>query len=152
MAKPINRDIYASVEWHLHHQALLREEIRTYRADVLHASPGTDWERPSVSHVGMVTDIVSRKAFKLMDAPPAVRRACKWLRVAADARRYFTGKREGRLFVLYYGQTASIDLVAAALGTNRRGVERLRDNVVYRCAMGAAAKGLITLDDGEEKP
>ena len=153
MAKPIDKALYKRVEWHLHNEKLLRDVIRQYENDILLSSQGTDYSQPRISHTGTISDVVSQKAFRLDLAPYEVASARRWIVAIEDTRRYFTGTNEAKLFRLFYGTTAGIDLVAAAMNTSRRGIERLRDNVVYRCAMTAAATKLIKIQqETEDKP
>ena len=153
MAKPLNRETYRLVEWHLHRETLMRDVVRQYEREVLLSSRGTDYSEPVVKSGGAAGDPVSGKAFRLEEGTPEVRRARRWIRVIERTRRWFEGSTEGRLFDLYYGHTATAQLVAAAMGTDRRRVERLRDNVVYRAAMYALAERLYRLEgeDGAEK-
>lgn len=72
-------------------------------------------------------------------------------RMEADLRKARTDllreSTQGKLFTLFYGRTAGIELVAAAMGTDRRRVERLRDNVVYRAAMYALDERLYRMSE-----
>lgn len=149
MAKPLDRDTYRLVEWHLHREALLRDTVRDFEADVILASQGTDYSQPYTPPGGMPGDPVSRKALLLEQATPTVRRARRWLRVIRRTREWFADTPEGKLFTLFYGQTAGIDLVAAAMGTDRRRVERLRDNIVFRGTMYALEERLFRLEDAD---
>lgn len=143
MAKPLDRNTYKRVEWHLHHEKQMQETVAAYEADILLGSTGTDWGRPVSGRTGTTADLVSGKAMRLAAPPAEVRAARRWLAVIGQVRQWFDGAQEARLFVLFYGATARIEMVAAALGTSRRVVEQLRDNVVYRAAMMAAAERLI---------
>jgi hypothetical protein len=147
VSKPLDRGTYRLIEWHLHREALMRDIIRQHEQDVLHASGGVDFAQPMARSIGTTGDPVSRKALKLVDGTPEVNRARRWLRVVERTRTWFADATEGKLFALFYGQTAGIDLVAAAMGTDRRRVERLRDNVVYRAAMYALDERLYRMSE-----
>ena len=145
MSKPLDRATYKRVEWHMHNEALMRDTVREFERDVLLASHGTDYGEPAVKR-SLLSDPVSRKAFLLSEGNADVRKAWHWMRVILRTKRWFDGTRESKLFELFYGKTAGIDLVASAMGTNRREVGRLRDNVVFRGTMYAVEERLIKLD------
>jgi len=151
MAKPLDRDTYRLVEWHLHREGLMRDIVQTFETDVLLSTKGTDYSSPIGKTGGMTGDPVSNKALKLADGTPEVRRARRWLRVIQRTREWFEDTPEGKLFALFYGQTATIDLVAAAMGTVRRRVDQLRDNIVFRGAMYAIEEQLFRLEDGQDR-
>lgn len=147
MAKPLDRDTYRLVEWNLHHEALMRDIITQFENDVLLSSPGTDYSRPNVQESTQTSDPVSRRAFRLEEGTAEVRRARRWVRVIERTRGWFANTPEGRLFELFYGRTATVELVAAAMGTPRRRVDQLRDNVVFRGTMYALEERLFKLED-----
>ena len=151
MAKPLDRDTYGKVEWHLHREQLMRDIVRDFQAEVLLSSPGTDYNRPNIRSEGAVSDPVTSRALRLWEGTDEVRNARRWVRVINRTRQWFEGTTEGRLFLLFYGKPITIALVAAALGTDRRRVEHLRDNVVYRAALYALEERLIQLKDPENE-
>lgn len=151
MAKPLDKDTYKLVEWHLHREMLMRDIVRDYETEVLHASRGTDYSEPNICRSGTPGDPVSRKAFALEEGTPEVRRARRWLRVIERTKEWFTDTTEGKLFELFYGKTAPIDLVAAAMGVTTRRIDQLRDNIVFRGAMYALEERLFRLEDGDER-
>ena len=147
MSKPLDRNTYRLIEWHLHREALLRDMIRQHERDILLASGGMDLSQPLARSAGTVGDPVSRKALRLVDGTPEINRARRWVRVIENTQTWFRDTTESKLFTLFYGKTAGIDLVAAAMGTDRRRVERLRDNVVYRAAMYALEERLYRMSE-----
>ena len=151
MSKPLDRGTYRLIEWHLHRESLLRDIIRQHEQEVLYASSGADLGQPMARSIGTIGDPVSRKALKLLDGTPEVNRARRWLKVIERTQGWFADATEGRLFSLFYGKTAGIELVAAAMGTDRRRVERLRDNVVYRAAMYALDERLYRMSEPQDE-
>ena len=149
MSKPLDRAMYKRVEWHLHNESLMLDTLREFERDILLSSQGTDYREPVVKR-SPLRDPVSRKAFLLSEGNANVRKAWHWVRVIRRTKQWFDGTRESKLFELYYGKTAGIDLVAAAMGTNRREIARLRDNIVFRGTMYAVEERLIKLDQNIE--
>ncbi len=147
MSKPLERDMYKRVEWHLHNEALIRETLLKFEQDVLLSSPGMDYSEPT-TQCSPSGDPVSRKAFLLSQGNSEVRKARHWMQVIHRTKQWFAGTKEGKLFELFYGKATAIDLVAAAMGTSRREISRLRDNVVFRGTMYAVEERLIKLGNG----
>ncbi len=147
MSKPLDREMYKHVEWYLHNEGLMRKTLREFEQDVLLASPGTDYRKPAIKQTSL-GDPVSRKAFLLSEGNEDVRKAWHWMRVIHRTKQWFDGTKEGKLFELFYGKATAIDLVAATMGTNRREISRLRDNVVFRGTMYALEERLIRLGNG----
>jgi len=150
MAKLLDDETYALVEWRLHHEALMKDTIQDFEAEVLLSSRGTDYSQPLVSGGNTPSDPVSGKAFRLEEGTIEVRRARRWLRVIERTREWFSAdSMEHKFYLLYFGKTATIELVAAAMGVSRQWAGKLRDNIVFRGAMYAIEARLFRLEDAE---
>ena len=145
----LDEETYSLVEWRLHHETLMLDTVRDFESDVLQSSRGTDYSEPVVISTGNVGDPVSRKAFLLADGTVEVRRARRWLRVIKRTREWFSDSQEGKFYALYFGGTASLELVAAGMGISRQWAGKLRDNVVFRGTMYAIEERLFRLEDAD---
>lgn len=138
--KAIDYKTYRNIEWHMHNLPRLRKSAMSSRADILLNSVGVDYNTPK-GH-SKHADSTAQKGLKLADGCPNT----KWIDAIDKTRAYFDGQQEAHILAKFYLQNARIVDVAATLGLDRRTISRMRDNVVYRCAMYAAADGLINLD------
>lgn len=142
--KPLDRIIYRSIEWRLHHRESMRAELQSIESDIINGGFQVDYTKPKISPTNKRHEDTLDKVIRLEAKTRALR---SWLRIIDDVQRYFDGTQEGKLFQLFYGKSVSNDLAAAAIGVNRRDLARLRDHVVYRCAIAAAAEKLLTIKE-----
>ena len=153
MAKPVPLSTYREIEWHLHNTAELRKLIQGAYDDILYGSKGTDFNNPHVK--SLPADHTGKKALLLAEGTPEMRKIMCWLAVIKATREYYATAPEGALIQRFYGRGVSIQAAAEAIKVSRQTVGRMRDHVVYRCAMLAATKGLIRSQDlepdGEEE-
>ena len=140
--KPIDRNTYGNVEWHLHNTSVLKRGITQRRADVLFGSVGVDYNTPT-GH-SKHADSTAHKALKLADE----NNASKWLKAIKKTYAYYDGKDEAAVMQMFYftKPKPTIKAIAEKTDIDERTIGRLRDHVVYRCAMFAAADNLIKLD------
>lgn len=138
--KAIDYKTYQSIEWHMHNLHRLQKGAARARQDVLYGSVGVDFNTPT-GH-SKHADSTAQKGLKLADGCYSSR----WINAITRTCAYFDGQQEAHIMALFYLGNGKIAEVAEKLGVDRRAMARMRDNVVYRCAMYAAADGLIKLD------
>ena len=138
--KAIDFKTYRNIEWHMHNLPRLQKGAACNRMDVLYSSVGVDYNTPS-GH-SKRADSTAQKGLKLADGCNASR----WVEAIQKTCTYFEGQQESQIISMFYLKKKKIVDVAASLQVDRRTMSRMRDNVVYRCAMYAAADGLIKLD------
>ncbi len=138
--KAIDYKTYQNIEWHMHNLPRLQKGAAYTRSDVLYGSVGVDYNTPT-GH-SKHGDPTAQKGLKLADGCTASR----WIDAIKRTYAYFDGLHEANVMLMFYFSDGKISDVAATLKVDRRSMSRIRDNVVYRCAMYAAADGLIKLD------
>lgn len=138
--KPIISTTYKDIEWHMHNLPRLRKMAGNKRADILHGSVGVDYNTPT-GH-SKHADRTAMLGIKLAEGCDAE----KWVEAIERTHVYFSGMPEAKILFLFYTEGQGIKEVADRLRLSRQTVSNMRDNVVNRCAMHAAAYGLIKLD------
>ena len=138
--KPIVRETYRDIEWHMHNLPRLRRIASSKRADILHGSVGVDYNTPTGhSKHADSTAILGMKLAEGCDVG-------EWVAAIEKTHAYFEGMPESKILYMFYTENHKIEDVAKALGLSRQSIGNMRDNVVNRCALHAAAYGLISLD------
>jgi len=139
--KPLIRKTYQDIEWHMHNLPKLRNMASRKRTDILYGSVGVDYSTPK-GH-SKHADTTALLGIKLAEGC----KVGKWVDAIEKTYAYFDGMPESAILYSFYTENRRIEDVAAMLGLSRRQIGNMRDNVVNRCAMHAAAYGLISLDN-----
>lgn len=131
---------FQKIEGKMHNYQKLRRRMLNDRADLLYGSVGVDYNTPT-GH-SKHADSTAQKAIRLMDGSEET----KWVDAVEKTHAYFQGQPEAEIIKLLYAQHHNIAAASKISGLHRGTVRRMRDTVLTRCAMHAAAYGLIDLD------
>ncbi len=138
--KPLAGKPYKSIEGHMHNLPKLRKVIAGKRADILFGSVGVDYGTPTGhSKHADSTAILGIKLAEGCDIG-------KWVDAIERTYDYFRGEPEYRFITLFYINHTPMKVIEDMPGIGKNKAYRWRDNIVNRCAMHAAAYGLISLD------
>lgn len=95
-------------------------------------------------------DRVERSALALIQAEAELCTALKWAEVFSRLDEIFAGKPEAEIAEAIYQQRQQQKDVAKKMNYDRQSVRKYRDRYVCHCAILAAEKGLITIQEGCE--
>lgn len=95
-------------------------------------------------------DQVERAAFAIIQAEANLCKALKWAEVFSRLDEIFKGKPEAEIAEAIYTKHIQQKTVAEAMHYDRQSIRRLRDSYVCHCALLAAEKGLITIQEDNE--
>lgn len=112
-------------------------------------------KRPGVNPNGIHgsggrNDQVERAAFAIIRAEAELCTALKWAEVFSRLDEIFTGKPEADIADAIYTNHKQQKTVAESMNYDRQSIRRLRDSYVCHCALLAAEKGLIKIQEGCE--
>lgn len=96
---------------------------------------------------GGACDQVERSAFAIIQAEAELCTALKWAEVFSRLDEIFAGKPEAEIADAIYTKHKQQKDVAEAMHYDRQSVRRFRDTYVCHCALLAAQKGLITIQE-----
>lgn len=99
---------------------------------------------------GGAGDQVERAAFAVIQAEAELCTALKWAEVFSRLDEIFKGKPEADIADAIYTQHMQQKTVAESMHYDRQSIRRLRDSYVCHCALLAAEKGLITVQEEHE--
>lgn len=143
MAKPIPEKLYKEIEYNLHHMnahAVAREayfDTENSLDDITVRL--SDMPKGKSGH----GDPTAQKGIALADG----KESAKWIGAINQTRCWFAGSKESDLLEGYYGKNISIKEMAEKMGVDRRTIQTLRDNIVYRCVMHAIEWGLFKVEN-----
>ena len=95
-------------------------------------------------------DQTQRAAFAIIQAEAELCTALKWAEVFSRLDEIFAGKPEAEIAEEIYTNHKQQKAVAEALHYDRQSIRRMRDCYVCHCALLAAEKGLITMQEGND--
>lgn len=95
-------------------------------------------------------DQVERAAFAIVQAEAELCTALKWAEVFSRLDEIFAGKPEADIAEAIYIRHKQQKTVAEEMHYDRQSIRRLRDSYVCHCALLAAEKGLITIQEGND--
>lgn len=140
--KPLVGKPYQNIEWHMHNLQKLRKIAADKRADILYGSVGVDYGTPKGhSKHADSTAILGMKLAEGCDVG-------KWVDAIEKTFDYFKGEPEYQIIALHYINHTPIKAIADMPKIGKSKAYRWRDNIVNRCAIQAAAYGLIILENG----
>ncbi|GHU66524.1 hypothetical protein FACS1894184_04710 [Clostridia bacterium] len=142
--------IYRSVEWHLHHRSILVTVAENWQRRALEdveAGCGavSDLAKPSVS--GGRSDPTPSHAARLIAADADVSSAHAWVAAIGDTLDYYAETAIADMAQGYYGRHIKIKEYADKAGVDVQAVSRMRDKLVCTCALYAAGRGLLQIDE-----
>lgn len=97
---------------------------------------------------GGASDQVERRAFAIIQAEADLCTALKWAEVFSRLDEIFAGKPEAEIADAIYTRHKQQKDVAEQMHYDRQSIRRFRDSYVCHCALLAAEKGLITIQEG----
>ena len=99
---------------------------------------------------GATSDPTESAAFAIIQAEAALCTALKWEEVFSRLDEIFAGKPEAEIAEAIYQQRRQQKDVAVLMHYDRQSIRRYRDTYVCHCALLAAEKGLIKIQEGDE--
>jgi hypothetical protein len=112
----------------------------------LYLRPGVN--ASGIRSSGAATDKTMTGAFAVIQAEADLCRAIKWAEVFARLDDIFAGRPEADVAEEIYTKRGQQKDVADILHCDRQSIRRMRDTYVCHCALLAAEKGLITIQEG----
>lgn len=139
MIKPVEKWLYKRIEWNLHHvPSLEAAAVESLKRNQLYKS--------SLSAEGGVGGRTNRKSDPTASIAMDNLYCEPWLWVCAIKATYgYYGEETpiGQMARMFYGKRATMTAIAKAMGCTRQTAQNYRDAFVTRCAIYAAAQGLL---------
>ena len=162
----IPRDVYSAVEARLYERSTIvtkaarrlsfaRAKAQSVGVKIPEALPPKIQKRRGVNPAaihgkGATSDPTENAAFAIIQAEAALCTALKWAEVFSRLDEIFAGKPEAEIAEAIYQQRKQQKDVAALMHYDRQSIRRYRDTYVCHCALLAAEKGLIKIQEGNE--
>ena len=128
-----------------------RESAYSARSSMPEPLQGAAAKRPGINPNGIrgssTGDQVERAAMNVLQAEAAYQKALRWAEVFSALEEHFKNKPEARIADAIYRRHQQQTTVAQEMSLDRQSVRRLRDSYVCMCALLAAEKGIITIQE-----
>lgn len=144
--------VYKNVEWHLHNERAIVKKAVENRKNVLEEvldGCGLKHDNGLPRGIGKHSDPTAVKAMILVRATEEVDKAEAWVQAIRETYEYFNGTNVGLMAASFYGRGITIKALASLMEIDEKTVDRLRDKFVCTCAIMAAARGLVNIEQRE---